>query len=141
MEAALSGPTGRTVIESAIFTIGSSPDNSLVLNDVKVSAHHAEIRQEGQGYTITDLGSTHGVYINEQRLDWNTAHQLTPGNAITIGDTTFVFDEQSGRDKSSPYDAAEQGGRDKSSPYSAVDQAPTVENTPPAHSVYGVGIP
>src|SRR6266567_5999882 len=42
MEAALSGPTGRTVIESAIFTIGSSPDNSLVLNDVKVSAQYAQ---------------------------------------------------------------------------------------------------
>src|SRR2546423_12976273 len=93
MEAALSGPMGRTVIESAIFTIGSSPDNSLVLNDVKVSAHHAEIRQEGQSYTITDLGSTDGLYVNEQRLDWNTPHQLAPGNSISLWDTTLMFEE------------------------------------------------
>src|SRR5579864_4228603 len=96
MEALLRGPAGITRVESPVFTIGSSPDNQLVLNDVKVSAHHAEVRQEGQGYAISDLGSTHGTYVNEQRLDWNTAHQLTPGASITIGDTTFVFEEDSG---------------------------------------------
>ncbi|HEY6540255.1 MAG TPA: FHA domain-containing protein [Ktedonobacteraceae bacterium] len=93
MNAALRGPLGRTALEATVFTIGSSPDNQLVIDDVKVSAHHAEIRSEGQGYSITDLGSTHGTYVNSQRLDWNTAYPLTPGSAITIGDTTFTFEE------------------------------------------------
>jgi hypothetical protein len=31
--------------------------------------------------------------VNSQRLDWNTAYPLTPGSNITIGDTTFTFEE------------------------------------------------
>ena len=93
MNAALRGPLGKTALEATVFTIGSSPDNQLVIDDVKVSAHHAEIHREGQSYSITDLGSTHGTYVNWQRLDWNTASPLTPGSTIIIGDTTFTFEE------------------------------------------------
>lgn len=93
MNAALRSPLGKTTLDATIFTIGSSPDNQLVIDDMKVSAHHAEIRQEGQSYSIMDLGSTHGTYVNSQRLDWNTAYPLTPGSTITIGDTTFTYEE------------------------------------------------
>ena len=93
MNAALRSHLGKTALEATDFTIGSSPDNQLVIDDVKVSAHHAEIHQEGQSYSITDLGSTHGTYVNSHRLDWNTAYPLTPGSTITIGDTTFTFEE------------------------------------------------
>src|SRR5690348_14711022 len=95
MNAALRSPLGKTALDATVFTIGSSPDNQLVIDDVKVSAHHAEIRPEGQSHSITDLGSTHGTYVNSQRLDWNTAYPLVPGSTITIGDTTFTYEEGS----------------------------------------------
>jgi hypothetical protein len=107
MNAALRGPLGKTPLEETVFSIGSSPDNQLVIDDVKVSAHHAEIRPDGQSYTITDLGSTHGTYVNSQRLDWNTAFPLTPGSTITIGDTTFTYEVGDGEPASAAAGIAE----------------------------------
>ncbi len=84
----------------------------MVIDDVKVSAHHAEISREGQSYSIIDLGSTHGTYVNSQRLDWNTAYPLTPGSTITIGDTTFTFEE---------------GNADSASPATGITEMPVGE--------------
>src|SRR5258706_4694909 len=92
MEAALNGPLGRTILEPTVLTIGSSPDNQLVLHSSNVAQHQAEIRPEGQGYSITDLGSANGTFVNGQRLDWNMPHLLNPGDSITIGDTTFTYE-------------------------------------------------
>ena len=92
MKAVLHGPLGSTILETTLFTFGSSPDNSLVIDNIKVSAHHAEIRLEEQGFSITDLGSIHGTYVNGERLDFNSPRLLNPGNSITIGDIVFTFD-------------------------------------------------
>ncbi len=92
MQAALIGPSGQTILGPAGLTIGSSPDNSLVIDNIKVSAHHAEIHPEEQGFSITDLGSIHGTYVNGERLDFNTPHKLNRGNVIAIGDTVFTYD-------------------------------------------------
>jgi len=92
MEAALQGPSGRTVLGTGIFTIGRAADNQLVVNDSKASSHHAEMRLVGQSYTITDLGSTNGTFVNEQWLDRNIPRLLNAGDAIRIGDTTFIYE-------------------------------------------------
>ena len=112
MEAALNGPLGRTILEPAVLTIGSSPDNQLVLHSANVAEHQAEIRPEGQGYSITDLGSDSGTFVNGERLDWNTPRLLSPGDTIMIGDTTFTYegdatqspgtDQEPGRPQGSP---------------------------------------
>src|SRR5438046_9760374 len=91
MKAELHGPLGSTMLETTLFTFGSSPDNSLVIDNIKVSAHHAEIRLEEHGFSITDLGSIHGTYVNGDRLDFNTPRLLNPGNSITIGDIVFTY--------------------------------------------------
>ncbi len=92
MQAALIGPSSQTILGPVGLTIGSSPDNSLVIDNIKVSAHHAEIRPEEQGFSITDLGSIHGTYVNGERLDFNTPRKLNRGNLIAIGDTVFTYD-------------------------------------------------
>lgn len=92
MEAALQGPFGRRVLEPALLMIGRAPDNQLVINDPKASSHHAEIRPSVQGYSITDLGSTNGTFVNKQRLDRYIPHLLNGGERILIGDMTFTFE-------------------------------------------------
>src|SRR5258708_30808635 len=94
MEAALQGPTGRTVLGPAVLTIGRAPDNHLVLNDTKASSHHAEITQasHGQSYSITDLGSTNGTFVHEQRIDQNVARSLNARDTVRIRYTTFAYE-------------------------------------------------
>ena len=92
MIAILHGPLGNTNLETSHFTFGSSPDNSLVIDNIKVAAHHAEIRAEDNGSSITDLGSIHGTYVNGERLDFNSPRLLSPGDSITIGDSIFRYD-------------------------------------------------
>jgi predicted component of type VI protein secretion system len=75
-------------------TIGRGHDNQLVVNDAHASAHHAAIRLigDGQHYSITDLGSTNGTFVNEQRLDHTTARLLHAGDRIRIGETAFTYE-------------------------------------------------
>jgi len=97
VEAALQGPSGRIVLGPTGLTLGRAQDNQLVVNDSKASSHHAQFRQAdvGQSYMITDLGSTNGTFVNEQRLDRNVARLLYSGDRIRIGDMTFIYEESS----------------------------------------------
>jgi hypothetical protein len=94
VEAALIGATGRTTLGTTALTIGRRSDNALVVQDAKASSRHAEIRPTGQGYSIVDLGSTNGTFVNEQRLAPNVPHMLNSNDVIRIGDTRFTYDAQ-----------------------------------------------
>lgn len=92
MDASLNGPFGRVALSSDVLTIGRIPDNKLVISDVKASSHHAELRPAGNGYTITDLGSTNGTFVNEQQLSKNEPRQLNANDTIRIGDTRITYE-------------------------------------------------
>jgi hypothetical protein len=92
MVATLQGPFGPVAVTTPNFTIGYASDNQLVLNDPNVSLHHALIRMETQNASIVDLGSANGTYVNEQRLEQNSARLLHTGDTIRIGNTTFRYE-------------------------------------------------
>lgn len=59
------------VEESEVIRIGRSPENSIILDDIRVSAHHCEICWEpDHGATIKDLGSANGTIIfrNDEKI-------------------------------------------------------------------------
>lgn len=101
MEAALNGPTGRITLGPAPLTIGRMPGSQLLLTDPQASGHHAEIRQEDQGYSLIDLGSTNGTFVNEQQLVPRTPRRLVSGDQVRIGGTVFTY-EASGPDLFAP---------------------------------------
>ncbi len=82
----------RTVpLTGTLFNIGRHPNNDLVLSDLYISRHHAQIRlQQGQ-YVIYDRESRSGIFVNGQRT---TEHPLTPGDTIRIGGVNLVYNEQ-----------------------------------------------
>ena len=92
MEAVLQGPTGRTVLGTTVLTIGRLPGSGIEMTDPQSSGRHAEIRPEMQGYSIVDLGSTNGTYVNEQKLVPHAPRSLYINDRIRIGATTFTFE-------------------------------------------------
>src|SRR6266852_4579714 len=127
MEAALQGTAGRTALGTGVVTLGRAPDNQLVINDSKASSHHAEIRFVGKDYTVTDLGSTNGTFVNDQRLDRNIARSLHAGDNIRIGDTLLTY-EVTGAMAGAPTD-----------PGSNPAYQATIPAAPPEHTAYGAG--
>jgi hypothetical protein len=80
----------RYVLEGPKATIGRSKDADCVLRDPNVSRRHAELRQADSGdWEIVDLGSTNGVKVNGRRV---SSSRLRPGDEVTVGTTTFLFD-------------------------------------------------
>jgi hypothetical protein len=64
------------------WTIGRSPENDLVIEDLTVSRHHAELRWTPEGYAVTDLSSTNGCRANGVRV---SAVLLRPGDELALG--------------------------------------------------------
>ena len=56
-------PTGARTL------IGRSPECDIFLDDVTVSRRHAEIAREDDVFTIRDLGSLNGTYVNRKRIE------------------------------------------------------------------------
>jgi hypothetical protein len=80
---------GRTHdITKPSVVLGRSREADVRVPDVNVSRRHAELRQEGAGYWIVDLGSTNGVEVNGKRVD---RARVRDGDRITLGSTEVVF--------------------------------------------------
>ncbi len=83
-------PTGdRFTLTQAIVTVGRMAECNLVLADPNVSRNHAEIRPEGDGYKVVDLGSTNGTKINGIRVQ---EHVLSDGDEVAFGNTVLRFE-------------------------------------------------
>ena len=92
MQAALIGPSGQTILGPTGLTIGRIQSNQYVVYDRRVSARHAVISFFKKGYfTITDIGSTNGTFVNGLLLNHNAPHILHAGDTICIGDTILTF--------------------------------------------------
>jgi hypothetical protein len=75
-------------ITKPTVVLGRSREADVRVADVNVSRRHAELRQEGAGYWIVDLGSTNGVEVNGKRTD---RARVRDGDRITMGSTEIVF--------------------------------------------------
>ncbi|MFZ3495674.1 FHA domain-containing protein [Streptomyces sp. 5.8] len=80
----------RPLADRAAVRIGRAPDNDLVINDLVVSRHHAELRARPDGrYEIADLGSHNGTYLNGARLAGAAA--IGEGDIVGIGHSAFCL--------------------------------------------------
>jgi len=73
-------------------TLGRAPDNDIILEDPKVSRHHAVIAFTEERYSITDLESANGTFVNGIRVR-ESHHPLRAEDVISLGDTELTFYE------------------------------------------------
>src|SRR5262245_45906676 len=70
--------------------IGKASHNRLVISDPTVSATHAIVLSSHGGYSVVDLGSSNGTFINDTRLG-HDAHTLQHGDKIQLGQVLLTF--------------------------------------------------
>jgi sigma-B regulation protein RsbU (phosphoserine phosphatase) len=63
------GRRTRVPLHPFPFRIGRAPDNHLILRDSRVSRNHAQITQTDGACILEDLGSRHGVWVNNERME------------------------------------------------------------------------
>ncbi len=69
-------------------TIGREEDNTIQLNDERVSRFHVKIQEDGGRIILTDLDSTNGTRINGHPVQMRI---LQPGDQLSIGRSILVF--------------------------------------------------
>lgn len=72
--------------------IGRAPDNDIILDDKRVSRHHAQISHEEGEYFIEDLNTSNGTFVNKSKI---LNQKLHYGDIIQIGSYTFSFSKAS----------------------------------------------
>ncbi|GJM55302.1 FHA domain-containing protein [Coriobacteriaceae bacterium] len=84
------GPhTGTTfVLDTPEVTIGRDPSNTVFLNDMTVSRHHAKMHLAPGADTVEDLGSLNGTWVDGAIV--NRA-MLEDGSTIQIGTFRMIF--------------------------------------------------
>jgi pSer/pThr/pTyr-binding forkhead associated (FHA) protein len=74
-------------LDSDVTQIGRHPDSDIFLDDITVSRRHAEIRRDASGFSLHDVGSLNGTYINRERVE---GADLRSGDEIQIGKFKLV---------------------------------------------------
>jgi len=68
--------------------IGRSPECDVFLDDVTVSRRHAQIARNGPRFTIEDLGSLNGTFVNRRRIE---STELEDDDELQIGKYRLTF--------------------------------------------------
>jgi hypothetical protein len=68
--------------------IGRSPDCDIFLDDVTVSRRHAVLVDDGGRFSIEDMGSLNGTFVNRERID---RAELEDGDEVQIGKYRLTF--------------------------------------------------
>lgn len=81
----------KIYITSSGLSIGRKKENDFSIDDPLVSREHARIEQELSGFTIRDLGSKNGVFVNNNLVK---SSSLKNGDIIRIGSTVMKFHKE-----------------------------------------------
>jgi serine phosphatase RsbU (regulator of sigma subunit)/pSer/pThr/pTyr-binding forkhead associated (FHA) protein len=98
----LAGPIAgrRYKLGDGEYVIGRRSDCQIFVPDMRVSRQHARLWKDGDGWTLEDLGSNNGTYINGARLQ--SATQLRHADEIMIANNKIRVEAQDHPSESRP---------------------------------------
>jgi hypothetical protein len=83
-----SQPEEVYLLDANLTSLGRESSNDIVIADYEVSRRHARILHKDDGYSIEDLGSTNGTFVNGYRLAGQA--QLFHGDTIELGQSVSI---------------------------------------------------
>lgn len=89
---AMNAPTRvEIVVTKDEFVIGKKPElcDGVIDFNKMISRSHCRINKKGSQYTITDLQSANGTYVNKVRLQPNQPHPINNGDVIRLANSDF----------------------------------------------------
>ncbi|MYG99271.1 MAG: FHA domain-containing protein [Acidimicrobiaceae bacterium] len=78
----------RYALDSDVVSLGRDPSSDIFLDDITVSRRHAEVERDGARYSIRDVGSLNGTYVNRKRIERG---ELSEGDEVQVGKFKLVF--------------------------------------------------
>ena len=78
----------RFELEDKILRLGRDSACNLQIHDTEVSRQHAELRRTENGFTISDLRSSNGTFVNGRRVK---LHELASGDQLQLGKTLMLY--------------------------------------------------
>ena len=84
----------KYLLDAEVTRAGRHPDSDIFLDDITVSRRHVEITRRADGYTLRDVGSLNGTYVNRDRVE---EASLSNGDELQIGKFKLVFFSGAGR--------------------------------------------
>ena len=78
----------RFLLDQDEVLAGRHPDSQIFLDDVTVSRRHAIFRRSSNAFTVEDVGSLNGTYVNRDRVD---SYVLSNGDEVQIGKFRLIF--------------------------------------------------
>ena len=84
----------RYLLNRDHVTVGRNPDSDIFLDDVTVSRKHAQFERNSSGFSVHDVGSLNGTYVNGELAE-NT--ELINGDSVQIGKYRLLYMTNGGR--------------------------------------------
>jgi two-component system, NtrC family, sensor kinase len=78
----------RFELEEPIIRLGRDKSCHLHIHDTEVSRQHAELRRTHRDYTVSDLSSSNGTFVNGARVQ---QHALLSGDQVQVGATLMLY--------------------------------------------------
>lgn len=82
------GAGSRFLLDQDVVHAGRHPDSEIFLDDVTVSRRHAVFNRSGAGFTVSDVGSLNGTYVNRDRIE---TVALNDSDEVQIGKYRLVY--------------------------------------------------